>query len=61
METKLDKYNTTEDRANDALNTAKNCQCDIVDIKDQQKWIWRTMIGAILGGIGTFVSSILGK
>lgn len=51
IETKLDDYNNTKQKTDDAYNMAKENEKEIDEIKDKLKWITRTVIGAILTGL----------
>lgn len=45
--------NEANDRSRDALGYAKAGQLQIKEIKDNQTWLWRTAVGAlIIGAIG---------
>jgi len=50
---KLDGYNKTQEIALQADNRSKQNEKDIKEIKDNNKWTFRTSIGAlIVSGIG---------
>ena len=51
IETKLDDYNNTKQKTDDAYTTAKENEKEIEEIKDKLRWITRTVIGAILTGL----------
>lgn len=51
IETKLDDYNNTKQKTDDAYTISKENEKEIEEIKDKIKWISRTIIGAILTGI----------
>lgn len=55
IETKLDDYKQVKDDSAKALQLSEANECDIRDIKDNNKWLWRTLFVAIL----SFVSSIV--
>lgn len=48
IETKLDEYNGIRKAAYEALETSKDNSEDIRDLKDDRKWLWRTVAGAFL-------------
>lgn len=50
LETKLDNQDFQEvsKKIDKALNKTINNEQDIKEIKDTNKWLWRTVIGAIL-------------
>lgn len=57
VETKLDNMtdvkdiaDEAKDKANEALHSAKSAHHRIEDVADNQKWLWRTVIGALLTG-----------
>lgn len=57
IETKIDGYNSTREKADVAYNKACQSEKDITEIKDNQKWLWRTIAGAIiLGLISTLIT-----
>lgn len=49
IETKLDDYNSTKDKAEDAYNKALNNEKEINEIKDKIQWITRTVTATIIG------------
>lgn len=51
IETKIDGYNATREKADIAYNKGIQNEKDISEIKDNLKWIWRTFAGAVLVGI----------
>jgi hypothetical protein len=56
METKLDNYNALKDKADEAFTVSKQGEKDIKEIKDNIKWCWRTIVGAIIvGAIGIYM------
>lgn len=60
VETKIDSMkdisktaDEAKEKANEALLSAKSAHHRIEDVADNQKWLWRTVIGALLvGAIG---------
>lgn len=56
IETKIDGYNSTREKADAAFMKATQGEKDITEIKDNVKWLWRTVAGAlIIGFISTFI------
>ena len=55
IETKLDDYKQVRDDSIKALQMSEANQCTIQEIKENSKWLWRTVFVAILG----FISSIV--
>lgn len=56
IETKIDSYNSTKEKADNAYNKAIQNEKNIDEMKDNMKWLWRTIAGAIiLGVIGAVV------
>ena len=51
IETKIDGYNSTREKADMAFTRTCQNEKDIAEIKDNQKWLWRTIAGAIILGI----------
>jgi hypothetical protein len=50
LETKLDLMGAAKDVANEALLSAKSAHHRLSAIEDNQKWLWRTVIGAVIAG-----------
>lgn len=48
IETKLDDYNSTKDKAEEAFTKATKNEEEINEIKDKMKWLARTIVGAII-------------
>jgi hypothetical protein len=55
VETKLDMQLNAKDLATEALDKAKSAHHRIDDIADTQKWLWRTIIGAIILAAVAFI------
>lgn len=51
IETKLDDYNNTKQKTDEAYNMSRENEKEIDEIKDKIKWISRTIAGAILTGV----------
>ena len=51
IETKIDGYNSTREKADMAYTKAMQNEKDITEMKDNLKWLWRTIAGAIILGI----------
>lgn len=51
IETKLDDYNNTKQKTDEAFNLSKENEKDINEINDKIKWLSRTITGAILTGL----------
>lgn len=51
IETKIDGYNNLRDKLDKTYGLARQNQKDINTIADNNKWLWRTIAGAILVGI----------
>ncbi|KAJ51107.1 hypothetical protein BD780_000229 [Clostridium tetanomorphum] len=51
IETKIDSYNSTKEKADMAYIKACQNEKDIAEIEDNLKWLWRTIAGAIILGI----------
>ena len=57
VETKIDGMRdiretaeNAEKTANEAIQSAKTAHHRIDDISDNQKWLWRTVIGSVIAG-----------
>lgn len=56
IETKIDGYNNLREKLDKTYGMALSNREDIKEMKDNQKWLWRTFIGAI---ITSFIASYL--
>ena len=57
IETKIDGYNHLREKVEKAYSMAKDNTEDIKEIKDNNKWLWRTIAGAlILSALAAFIS-----
>lgn len=61
IETKMEDYGKIKDTADSAYNMACTNKEDISEMKDSQKWLWRTVFGGILSGIIAFIFKWGGK
>lgn len=59
IETKLDDYNTMEEKTDDAHNLSIQNERDIDEIKDKIKWLSRTIVGAIIAGIVGLIFALI--
>ncbi len=50
-ETKIDDYNNLREKLSKTYGITKQNQKDITEIKDNTKWLWRTIAGTIIIGI----------
>ena len=48
IETKLDDYNNTKLKTDEAYTISRENEKEITDLKDKLKWITRTVVGAVL-------------
>ncbi len=56
METKIDNYNEMKEKVDRAYNQSFNNKEDIAELKENNKWLWRTVAGAlIISFIGAFL------
>lgn len=51
INSKLDDYNKTQDVATEANTRSKQNEADIKDMKDTNKWAFRTSVGAVITSI----------
>ena len=51
IETKIDGYNRLREKLDKTYSLAQSNKEKISEIKDNTKWLWRTIAGAILLGI----------
>ena len=55
IETKLDDYKQVREDSSKALQLSEANQCDINEIKDNSKWLWRTLFVSILGIVTSII------
>lgn len=57
IETKLDNfdYKKIEATATEALTISRNNEKDICTMKDNNKWLWRTIVGSVILWLLNFV------
>jgi type IV secretory pathway component VirB8 len=55
VETKLDMQLNAKDLATEALDKAKNAQHRLKSLEDNQRWLWRTIIGSFLLAAAAFI------
>ncbi|MFC5468401.1 hemolysin XhlA family protein [Cohnella suwonensis] len=55
VETKLDMQLNAKDIATEGLDKAKSAHHRIDEIADNQKWLWRTVVGAIIAAAIAFI------
>ncbi len=67
LETKIDSMTdvretaeAAEKTANEALQYAKAGQHQINELKDNQKWLWRTVVSAVIAGAVSFFIKLKG-
>ena len=51
INSKLDSYNKTQEIAVQADNRSKQNEADIKEMKDNNKWAFRTSIGAVITSV----------
>lgn len=51
IETKIDGYNNLREKLDKTYGLARQNQKDVLEIKDNTKWLWRTIAGTILVAI----------
>ena len=61
IETKMEDYKEVKDTADAAYNMSCTNKDDIEDMKDGQKWLWRTVGGSIIAAIVAFIFKWGGK
>jgi len=61
IETKIESYNGLREKLDKAYGMSYNNRDDITEMKDNQKWLWRTVIGGFIAGVITFVFKWGGK
>ena len=64
IESKLDGYQNIKEKAEESYTISKQNKEDIKDMQDNNKWLWRTVVGSILtsviGLVFLFIKSGLG-
>ncbi|ASJ55543.1 hemolysin XhlA [Brevibacillus formosus] len=50
VETKLDSMTGAKDTANEALQYGKSAHHRLDEVADNQRWLWRTVVGALILG-----------
>lgn len=48
IETKIDGYNNLREKLDKTYGIAVSNKEDVKELKDNQKWLWRTFAGAII-------------
>lgn len=61
IESKIDDYKQTEKVANEAYQKSISCEKDIAEIKENNKWLKRAVIGAIISAIAAIFLIIVEK
>ena len=59
IENKIDDYKLIKEKSEESYNLSKKNEKELQDIKDTTKWIWRTIIASIIGGIGIILKNII--
>lgn len=57
MDKKLDRAIAANETAVEALSSAKSAHHRLDKIEDNQKWIWRTLVGALIVAVAAFIVS----
>jgi prefoldin subunit 5 len=59
IETKMDMFTQTTGKVEEAYSMASKAKEDIEEIKERNKWLWRTSIGAVItGAIGILIAVV---
>lgn len=58
IETKIDDYKEIKKDTSEALQLSKANSEDIKEIKDNTKWLWRTIAGILIAGVIAIVFKI---
>jgi len=59
IETKMDMLTQTTGKVEETYNVAMKNKEDIAEIKERNKWLWRTAVGAVItGAIGILIAVI---
>ncbi len=59
IESKLDGYKEVKSIAYEANTRSKENECEIKELKDKNKWLSRTIIGAIIGEVVAIIFLIV--
>ncbi len=60
IETKLERYTDTQDKAQDADSRSKENERRLDKLEESHTWLWRTVSGAIIAGAIGSVIAFLG-
>ncbi len=64
IESKLDGYQNIKEKAEESYTISKQNKEDIKNMQDNNKWLWRTVVGSILtsviGLVFLFIKSGMG-
>lgn len=55
IESKIDDYKTLKDKTDTALNKSESNEKRLDEIEDNNKWAFRTSIGAIITSVGGII------
>jgi hypothetical protein len=61
IETRMENYKEVKDTANAAYNMACINKEDVAEMKDSQKWLWRTVLGGFITAIMALILKLGGK
>lgn len=61
IESKIDNYKEIERTANNADQRSKNCENEIIEIKENNKWLKRAVITAIISALFSIFLLIVEK
>lgn len=59
IESKIDDYKDTREKADEAFTKAKENEKEIIDIQDKLKWISRAIVGAVIVALIGIIFSFL--
>ena len=59
IEENTKKIDDMSSKANDAWHKASNNEADITELKENQKWTWRTIVGIVVSVIVMLISKFV--
>jgi malate synthase len=61
IETKIEDYTGLREKTDKTYGISRANEKDISEMKDNQKWLWRTVIGGFIGAVIAFIVKFGGK
>lgn len=61
IDEKLSDYSKVKSDTNEALTKSRQNECDLKDMKDNSRWLWRTAAGALIAAIVNLIGLYVKK